>query len=159
MGTPFWIKRRRVMPLHIVKLCVGAASIEDLADWQAGRLAEQKRLGVKKPQIFHTTFQSPKRQADVLDGGSLYWVIKGLISVRQRLVGFGEGQKDNGKPACLLLLDRQLVPVRPTPRRPFQGWRYLDADDAPPDLKGGARDTVAEMPAAMRKELAGLGLL
>ena len=147
------------MPLHIVKLCVGTDNIEDLAEWQQGRLAEQKRAGIKKPQIFHTTFQAPKRQADLLDGGSLYWVIKGLILVRQRLVGFAEGQKDDGKPACRLLLDKELVPVRPVPRRAFQGWRYLDDDDAPEDLKAGARDTMAEMPPAMRKELAGLGLL
>jgi hypothetical protein len=146
------------MALHIIKLCVGGTTIEDLADWQKGRLAAQKAAG-QKPRLFHTTFQSPKRQADVLDGGSLYWVIKGLITVRQRLIGFDEGHKDDGKPCCLLLLDKTLVPVRPTPRRPFQGWRYLDADDAPPDLKGGARDQVAEMPPAMRKELAGLGLL
>lgn len=145
--------------IHIVKLCVGATSIEDLAEWQAGRLAEQKRMGVKRPQIFHTTFQAPKRQAELLDGGSLYWVIKGLISVRQRLVGFGEGQKPDGKPACLLLLDAVLVPVRPVPRRPFQGWRYLDDDAAPKDLKSGEQTATAEMPAAMRKELAGLGLI
>lgn len=147
------------MPLHIVKLCVGADSIEDLDQWQKGRWIEQKQAGIKKPQIFHTTFQSPKRQAELLDGGSLYWVIKGLIAVRQRLVGFAEGQKDDGKRACRLLLDRTLVPVRPTPRRPFQGWRYLDADDAPPDLAVGARDATVEMSPAMRRELASLGLL
>ena len=147
------------MPLHIVKLCVGAASIEDLADWQRGRLAEQKKADVKKPQIFHTTYQSPKRQTELLDGGSLYWVIKGIIAVRQRLIGSAVGQKDDGKPACRLLLDPKLVPVRPVPRRPFQGWRYLDASSAPADLKSGDLDTVAEMPPAMRKELAGLGLL
>ena len=145
--------------IHIVKLCVGAESIEDLAEWQAERLALQKQAGVEKPQIFHTTFQAPKRQAELLDGGSLYWVIKGLISVRQRLVGFGAGQKADGKPACVLLLDSALVQVRPVPRRPFQGWRYLNADAAPADLKAGAQDATAEMPAAMRKELAGLGLL
>ena len=147
------------MPIHIVKLCVGATSIEDLAEWQAGRLAAQKRAGVKKPKLFHQTFQSPKRQAELLDGGSLYWVIKGVISVRQKLIGFDEGEKDNGKPCCLFLLDKELVPVRPVPRRPFQGWRYLDAESAPADLKGGARDQIAEMPPALRKELAGLGLL
>ncbi len=147
------------MPLNIIKLCVGATTIEDLADWQDGRLAAQKAAGVKQPRLFHTTFQSPKRQAEVLDGGSLYWVIKSLVTVRQRIIGFDTGHKDDGKPCCLLILDKVLVPVRPTPRRPFQGWRYLDGDDAPPDLKGGDRNTVAEMPAAMRKELAGLGLL
>jgi hypothetical protein len=146
------------MPLHVIKLCVGTTTIEDLADWQDARLAAQKAAG-QKPRLFHTTFQSPKRQAEVLDGGSLYWVIKSLVTVRQRIIGFGEGHKEDGKPCCLLLLDRALVPVRPTPRRPFQGWRYLTADDAPPDLKGGDRDQVAEMPPSMRKELAGLGLL
>ena len=147
------------MPLHIVKLCVGADSIEDLAQWQKGRLAEQKARGIKKPQLFHTTFQAPKRRDEVLDGGSLYWVIKGLIQVRQRLVGFGEGQKDNGQPCCLLLLDKTLVPLRPSPRRPFQGWRYLTAEDAPADLAAGARNDIAEMPAKMRRNLAELGLL
>ena len=147
------------MPLHMIKLCVGTTSIEDLAEWQDGRIAEQKRSGLKQPRLFHRTFQSPKRQAELLDGGSLYWVIKGMISVRQKLIGFDEGEKDDGKPCCLFLLDPELIPVRPVPRRPFQGWRYLDADQAPADLKGGARDTIAEMPLAMRKELAGLGLL
>jgi hypothetical protein len=148
------------MLLHLIKLCVGADSIEDLALWQAGRLKEQKAKGIKKPRLWHTTFQTPKRQAELLDGGSLYWVIKGVVQVRQRIVGFDEGTKDNGTPCCLLLLDKRLVPVRPMPRRAFQGWRYLTADDAPGDLKPGARDDdVAAMPPALRKELASLGLL
>jgi hypothetical protein len=145
------------MPLHIVKLCVGAESIEDLAAWQKERLAKQKKAGAK-PRLYHTTFQTPKR-TEVLEGGSLYWVIKGIIQVRQRLVGFDEGQKEDGSPCCLLLLDKTLVPVRPTPRRAFQGWRYLDDADAPPDLKKGTHDGVAAMPPALRKELANLGLL
>jgi hypothetical protein len=147
------------MALHIVKLCVGAESIEDLAHWQKGRLAAQVAAGMK-PRLFHTTFQSPKRQDEVLDGGSLYWVIKGVIQVRQSIIGFDQGVKDNGSPCCLLLLDTTLVPVRPTPRRPFQGWRYLTADDAPADLsKRSGADDIAAMPPAMRKELASLGLL
>jgi hypothetical protein len=147
------------MPLHIVKLCVGTTSIEDLADWQRERLAEQKASGNKRPQIFHRTGMQPKRGSEVLDGGSIYWVIKGLITVRQKIVGFGEGQKDDGTPCCLLLFDKTLVPVRPTPRRPFQGWRYLEAAEAPADLKGSDSSAIADMPPAMRKELAGLGLL
>jgi hypothetical protein len=146
------------MPLHIVKLCVGADSIDDLADWQKERLAEQKKTGVKKPRLYHRTFQTPKR-VDDLKGGSLYWVIKGIIQVRQQLVGFDEGQKDDGSPCCLMLLDKTLIPVRPTPRRAFQGWRYLDGADVPPDLKKGIHDDVAAMPPALRKELANLGLL
>ena len=147
------------MTVHIIKLSVGTTTIEDLAEWQTERLANQKRAGITAPRLFHTTGQKPKREQDVLAGGSIYWVIKGIISVRQKLIGFDTGQKDDGTPCCLLLLDPKLVPVRPTPRRPFQGWRYLAADAAPPDLKAGARNALAEMPMAMRKELAGLGLL
>ena len=147
------------MTLNIIKLCVGADSVEDLATWQAGRLRTMKSAGEKKPRIYHTTFQSPKRRDEVLDGGALYWVIKGVIQVRQPIIGFGEGTKDNGSPCCLIYLANELIQVRPTPRRPFQGWRYLDGADAPPDLKGGKANQIAEMPAALRRELANLGLL
>lgn len=146
------------MTLHLVKLCVGAASIEDLAEWQAGRLKAQKKAK-ERQRLFHTTFQAPKRQAELLDGGSLYWVIKGVIQARQRLIGFEDGLKDDGSPCCLLLLDVPIVPVRPIPRRAFQGWRYLDAKDAPKDLKPGARDDLTAMPPKLRKELADLGLI
>ncbi|MGZ5919090.1 MAG: DUF1489 family protein [Hyphomicrobium sp.] len=145
------------MTLHLIKLCVGAASIEDLAAWQRGRLAELKKSG-KTSQLFHTTFQTPKRQAELLAGGSLYWVIKGVIQVRQRIVGFGEGHKKDGSPCCLILLDPALVPVRPLSRRAFQGWRYFDAADAPADLKRGEKK-LADLPPKMRRDLADLGLL
>jgi len=145
------------MTIHLVKLCVGAASIEDLAVWQSGRLAAQRKAG-ERPRLFHATFQMPKREADLLDGGSLYWVIKGVIQVRQRLLGFEEGTKADGSRCCLILLDPALVPVRTVPRRAFQGWRYLDAADAPPDLGKGGKD-VASLPPKMRRDLAELGLL
>ena len=147
------------MTLHIVKLCVGASSIEDLADWQKNRLAQRNAAGLK-PRLEHRTFQSPKRQDEVLDGGSLYWVIKGIIQARQRIAGFDTGQKDDGSPCCLILLDKAIVPVRPTPRRAFQGWRYLVAADAPPDLGSAANAAaMAAMTPKMRKDLADLGLL
>ena len=146
------------MTLHLIKLCVGADSIEDLAQWQKGRLAAQRKAG-KKPRLHHATFQTPKRQEELLDGGSLYWVIKGVIQVRQRLVGFEEGTKKDGSRCCVLLFDPPLVPVRPVPRRAFQGWRYLAADDAPADLGKGAESWLAKMPAKMRRELAELGLI
>lgn len=145
------------MPLNIVKLCVGADQIEDLVSWQAMPGHTLKRGG--KKVAFHRTFQKPTREAELLDGGSLYWVIKGTILVRQLIVGFDEGKKDDGSPCCRILLDTKLVPVRPVPRRPFQGWRYLKADDVPPDLKAGSKDQVAAMPAPMRKKLADLGLI
>jgi hypothetical protein len=144
------------MTLHLVKLCVGATSIEDLATWQRGRLAAQRKAR-ETPRLFHATFQTPKRQAE-LEGGSLYWVIKGVIQVRQRLAGFEEGTKSDGSRCCLILLDEALVPVRPVPRRAFQGWRYLEAADAPPDL-GKADKALAHLPPKMRRDLAELGLL
>ncbi len=147
------------MTIHIVKLCVGAETIDDLASWQAQRLAAQQARK-EKSQIAHTTFQSPKRQEELLDGGSLYWVIKGVIQVRQRLIGFDTGHKDDGSACCLLLLDPELVPVRPVKRRPFQGWRYLSAEDAPADLGSASKaQALAAMPPNMRRELADLGLL
>jgi hypothetical protein len=145
------------MTLHLVKRCVGATSIEDLGEWQAQHRHRKTRDG--KACFYHTTFQSPKRQAELLDGGSLYWVIRGTILVRQKLVGFEDGHKDDGSPCCLLLLAPPLIQVRPTPRRAFQGWRYLDAADAPVDLKPGKKNQIASMPVAMRKTLADLGLI
>jgi hypothetical protein len=149
--------REKPMTLHLIKLCVGAASIEDLADWQKARAAERKKAG-QSSRIFHTTFQTPKRDAELLDGGSLYWVIKGIVQARQKLLGFEQGKKSDGSPACLIVLDAALVPVRPVPHRAFQGWRYLDAADAPPDLGRGDRQ-LAELPPKMRRELAELGLI
>lgn len=146
------------MTIHLIKLCVGADSIEDLAQWQAS-YRRFKTKGTAKPRVFHTTFQTPKRQTELLDGGSLYWVIKGLVQCRQRLTGFEDGTKEDGSPCCLLLLDAEIVPVRPVPRKAFQGWRYLDAADAPADLKGGPGDGIAALPPKMRKDLAALGLI
>ena len=147
------------MPLHLIKLCVGCDSIEDLASWQAERLKARRREGEKKPRLFHRTFQTPKRRAELLDGGSLYWVIKGLIQVRQPLFDLAEGTKENGTPCCMLMLENALVPVRPTPRRAFQGWRYLDPDEAPPDLAHTSAGGIVSMPPKLRKQLAELGLL
>jgi hypothetical protein len=146
------------MTLHMIKLCVGADSIEELARWQQQRLAEMKRE-TGKARIFHTTRMVPKRRDQLLDGGSLYWVIKGVVQVRQQIAGFGDGQKQDGTPCCLIYLDPTLVAVRPTPRRAFQGWRYLAPADAPPDLDISAAQSLADLPPKMRKELAELGLL
>lgn len=145
------------MALHIIKLCVGVSTIEELAAWQAERIREQTARG-ETPRLFHATLQTPKRKAELLDGGSLYWVIKGVVQVRQRLAGFEDGQREDGSPCCLILLDPKLVPVRPVPRRAFQGWRYLSADDAPADL-GRRGDDLSALPPEMRRALTELGLI
>ena len=146
------------MTVHIVKLCVGVDAIEDLARWQKLRLQTTKRE-TGTAFLFHTTRMVPKRQAEVLGGGSIYWVIRGVIQVRQRIIGFEDGQKSDGSKCCLIMLDRQLVAVRPTPRRAFQGWRYLEPADAPPDLDAAGLASFSNMPAQMRRELAELCLI
>ena len=145
------------MALHLIKLCVGCDSIEELADWQTERLKQMKAEG-QKPELFHRTFQMPKRRDELLDGGSLYWVIKGIVQVRQPLADILEGTREDGTPCCLLVLKDELIPVRPVPRRPFQGWRYLETKDAPRDLfeKGAPGQ---DIPAELKRELAELGLL
>ena len=146
------------MTLHIIKLCVGAESIEDLAQWQAKRIKEQKKRGVKKPTLMHVTRMTPKRKDEVLDGGSLYWVIKGQIAARQTIVGIEPFIDSEGIGRCKVWLDGAVVAVAPRPMRAFQGWRYYQAKDAPPDLDE-TQPGLAEMPEALRRELAGLGLL
>lgn len=152
------VNQPRQGTLHLLKLCVGCSSIDELADWQAHRLATARREK-RLPRIEHRTFQQPKRSEDLLAGGSLYWVMKGLITARQRLLGFDVGAKDDGTPCSVLVLDPELVAVRPTPRRAFQGWRYLQLGDAPPDLSASASEAQRELPPEMRRELAALGLI
>jgi hypothetical protein len=147
------------MTLHLIKLCVGCDSIEDLASWQAERLKQRRKAGEKSPRLFHRTFQSPKRRTELLGGGSLYWVIKGLVQVRQPLLDITEGTKEDGTPCCMLILKNELVAVRPVPRRAFQGWRYLDSDEAPEDLRDRSANGIGAMPQKLRKQLAELGLI
>jgi hypothetical protein len=145
------------MTLHLIKLCVGCESIEDLASWQKERLGERRKAGEKRPQLFHRTFQMPKRRDELLAGGSLYWVIKGLVACRQPLLGIKPFTDKDGIGRCHLLLDPVVIPVEPRPSRPFQGWRYLASRDAPRDLKAGRG--LAKMPEELRQELAQLGLI
>ena len=146
------------MPLHLIKLSVGTDSIEDLEDWIRQKLAEQKKKGVKKPQRIHTTRMVPKRAAEIIDGGSIFWVIRGEIMCRERVLDIQPFVDKDGIGRCRLVLDPQCVPVRPRPYRAFQGWRYFEAKDAPPDLDRVARG-VANMPEPLRRELRDLGLL
>jgi hypothetical protein len=146
------------MPLHLIKLSVGTDSIEDLEDWIKLKLKEQRRRGVKKPERMHTTRMVPKRAAEILDGGSIFWVIRGEILCRERILDIRPFVDKDGIGRCRLVLDPQCVPVRPRPYRAFQGWRYLDPKDAPPDLDRVGRG-VRNMPEPLRRELRELGLL
>ena len=145
------------MSLHLIKLCVGCDTVGDLEDWIEENRARHCRMGRDYEQT-HTTRMVPKRLDALLDGGSLYWVIKGQVACRQRLLYVRPFTDGDGTGRCHLVLEPVVVAVRPRPCRPFQGWRYLERKDAPADL-GRASGDIAVMPEAMRRELADLGLL
>lgn len=143
------------MPLHLIKLCVGADSIADLEGWVEARVRERvaKR---QKPRSLHVTRMVPTRAAEIVDGGSLYWVIRGQLSARQQVLEIEPFKDVDGVGRCKLWLDPEVVPVAPRQMRAFQGWRYLKAPDAPGDLgKGGE----AALPEELRRTLGELGLL
>jgi hypothetical protein len=149
------------MTLHLLKLCVGVESIADLEEWIEEQALQHRRLGRTFEQK-HTTRMVPKRLDAILRAkggpGSLYWVIKGQIACRQQLVDIRPFTDADGIGRCHLVMEQRVVPVRPRPFRAFQGWRYLEAKDAPPDADRNAQG-VADLPEPLRRELAGLGLL
>jgi hypothetical protein len=145
------------MPLHLIKLAVGADSLADLREWMAERMADAKRRRVPLRHA-HITRMAPKRTEQVLDGGSLYWVVKGMISARQPILGLEPFVDADGIGRCKIWLGETVVAVAPRPMRAFQGWRYYQAKDAPPDIDE-AQPGFAAMPEGMRRELASLGLL
>lgn len=145
------------MTVHLIKLCVGCDTMSELAEWQVERLARLQQEG-KTPELCHRTLQAPRRREEVLDGGSLYWVIKGFVLVRQRILDLRPDVKDDGTACCGIVLDPALVATRPQPRRAFQGWRYLEPADAPRDVKGLA-DGPEDIPRDMREELRELRLI
>ena len=145
------------MPLHLLKLCVGVDTIQELDDWIKRRLKEKKKRGEKAERI-HTTRMVPKRADELVDGGSLYWVIRGEILCRERLLAVRPFTDKDGIGRCRLVMDGKVRLVQPRPFRAFQGWRYLSAKDAPLDLDRAAPGA-RHMPETMRRELRELGLL
>lgn len=133
------------MTIHMVKLCVGADTVEDLADWQERQLK-------KLPNPVHHTRMMPKRAEEMLEGGSIYWVIKRAIRVRQRIIDIRAVKDEEGRDMCELVFDPMLVRTYARPKRPFQGWRYLKPAEAPRDLKSGegAVDIPANLDAALK---------
>ena len=145
------------MALHLIKLCVGCDSVADLEEWIARKLKEKKKRG-QKPEHIHTTRMTPKRVEELLDGGSLYWVIRGEVMCREKLVDIRPFVDKDGIGRTRLVMDGKLVLVEPRPFRAFQGWRYYAQKDAPRDLARAAPGAAA-MPEPMRRELRELGLL
>ena len=145
------------MPLHLIKLCVGADSVRDLEDWIKQKLKDKRKRG-EKPEHIHRTRMVPKRAAELVDGGSLFWVIRGEITCRQRIRDVRPFRDKDGTGRCGLVLDPKVVLVAPRPFRAFQGWRYLAAQDAPRDLDKVVKGAAA-MPETLRRELRELGLM
>ena len=143
------------MALHLIKLAVGVDDLPHMKKLQAAR-RKQRRQSPRSPHWVYTR-NTPRRSEELLDGGSLYWVVRGVIRCRQQLVGFEEDIDDeDGKKYCKIKVKRTLIQTAPRACKAFQGWRYLEPERAPPDLAQG--DT-ADMPAEMAAELKRLGLL
>lgn len=138
--------------VNLVKLCVGADAVEDLINWQADRAA---RIPAYIP--CHVTRMWPKRADELLRGGSLYWVFKGVILARQRISALEERRGDDGIARCALVFEPPIIRTVPAPRRPFQGWRYLEPQDSPRDLPQ-ARSLDSALPEELALALAEIGL-
>jgi hypothetical protein len=155
--------------MHLIKLCVGVESVEHLATLQAVRL-ERLRAFDQPAEFIHRTRQMPRQRDAILTaGGSLYWVIKGAVRARQKILDLREetvvegntGNPGDGK-LCGIVLGPELIATRPQPRRAFQGWRYLKPEDAPADIGiASANGECAEnvIPDVMRAQLAELALI
>lgn len=143
--------------LNLVKLCVGVEKVSELAEWREMRTANARAMGMDYVP-HHITRMWPRREEELLDGGSLYWVFKGLILARQRILRLDEVIGEDGIRRCCLIFDPQLVLTEAHKRRPFQGWRYLTKADAPKDI-GLYREDEEEIPGALRAELSSLGIL
>ena len=140
------------MALNLIKLCVGAESVEDLQDWV------DQRMRLNGEQV-HTTRMVPKRGDEIIGEGSLYWVIKGEIAAREKIIAIEPFRDKDGIGRCRIVMQPKVFAVSPRPMRPFQGWRYLTDDAAPADLTKSSAASVASMPEPMRRELRDLGLL
>jgi hypothetical protein len=145
------------MPLHLIKLAVGCESVRELKGWVAERMRTAKKKGLPQRHI-HITRMTPKRGEELLAGGSLYWVIRGEISAREKIIAIEPFRDRDGIGRCRLVMQPKVIPVLQRPMRAFQGWRYLAPADAPPDL-GSVGAGVADMPEPLRRELRDLGLL
>jgi len=139
--------------LHLIKLSVGSDSVDSMIQWQASARAKGPD-GLPR----HITRMWPKREADLFDGGSIYWVVQGLVQCRQRLLRFDEVIGNDGIRRCGFVLEPAVIRTSPAPKRPFQGWRYLKPEDAPADLPAHRQDE-DNLPADLSAALADIGVL
>jgi len=146
------------MTLHLVKLCVGISSVQELRS-RIAEAAASAGLPVEAVTTSIVTRSAPTRADEILGGGSLYWVIKGHVCARQPILGINPFTDGAGTGRCQIVLGPEVIDVEPRKRGAFQGWRYLEEGEAPRDVGAGATGDLDEMPDAMRRELAEMGLL
>lgn len=139
--------------VNLIKLSVGSETVDSLIAWQATKRA-QGPDGLPR----HITRMWPKREADILNGGSIYWVVKGVLQCRQRILRLDEVIGQDGIRRCAIVLDPEVIRTQSSLKRPFQGWRYLKVEDAPPDLPKG-RESEAALPVELNRALAEIGVL
>ena len=144
-------------PLHMIKLCVGADTVDDLVQWQKKRTAARRAAG-EDPRPRHVTRMWPRRADEILAGGSLYWVFRGAVLARQKIEALEEVTGEDGIRRCAIIFSPEIVRVEARPRRPFQGWRYLTAADAPPDLTA-QQAAAKDLPPELAVALDGLGVV
>ena len=149
-------KRARPAParyINLIKLSVGSDTFDDLVAWQS-----TKRAQTPDGYPRHITRMWPKRETEILNGGSIFWVIKGVVTCRQRVIRLDEYISADGIRRCAIVSDPELIRVQSALKRPFQGWRYLKPEDSPPDLpEGRAREE--PLPVALSQALAEIGVL
>ena len=146
------------MTVHLIKLCVGIDDVDHLIQVQQARMAAASGGG--EPSVVkHITRNTPKRMTELLDGGSMYWVNRRVIKVRQPIIGIERLKKEDGRPACVISLENTHIRTIPRRHRAFQGWRYLSNDDIPQDLNHNQLSVDNELPLEMSSELRELGLL
>ncbi|MFC7290113.1 DUF1489 family protein [Hirschia litorea] len=137
----------------MIKLAAGAESVESFTQWQQSVIERRKAAGLS-PNPVHETRMMPKRGPEIINGGSMYWVIKHKICLRQRIIEIERVEIEGAPKFCLIHFDPELVPVHVKVKRPFQGWRYLKSSDAPPDISQAARslgDTPLHLALALKE--------
>jgi len=139
--------------VHLIKLSVGSDSVESLVAWQSTPQA-QGPDGLPR----HVTRMWPKREAELINGGSIYWVVQGIVQCRQRILRLDEVVRTDGIRRCGIVLDPEVTRTTTAPKRPFQGWRYLTPEDAPADLTKRRQNEEA-LPADLTAALADIGVL
>ncbi|MFL2801476.1 MAG: DUF1489 family protein [Paracoccaceae bacterium] len=141
--------------VNLIKLCVGNQNVSDLYNSQKNRIIHHEKSDL--PATFFITRMRPKRENEILNGGSVFWVFKGLILARQKIIGFEDFVSKDTIKRCKIILDRKIILTDTHQKKPFQGWRYFKEQDAPKDREIFSEDKL-QLPLKIEKELSEIGI-